>query len=186
MFSRLRFSLITALALFQSAAHATIIGDTVNGSFNSIYNDWSIDSVSTTVSVGGPDFQIFISSGRGIDIDIEEGFIDFTYNGVSNISLSSCNLNCSITISNIDDLITNVTLFEFDANNSVNFGGNTATFTDHSISLFADQVWDASDRVRIEFESSVRIPEPTTIALIGCGLLAFGCNRKSRNSRRRR
>lgn len=173
----MKFKSVVSAALFSISlgamqAHSTVIGDSVDASVDLIFGGVEISPASSVVGFG-PEFQLPFGPISRIDIDIEEGYIDYSFNNRLSVDLRRCDFDCSITFAGFDDIILGVNVLEFDTGSNIGsfFVGNTATFTDSSITLFIDGVWDNTDRVRVEFDSRIaNVPEPATLVLCGLGL----------------
>ena len=161
------------------AAQASLIGQTVNASFDTIFGGVSITPGSATVSAAGPEFLLGVGTGRGIVIDVQDSFIEFQYNDVRNAAFGIDRLSVTLTgltWAQYPDGIIGVDVTEFDDPNSRNgFGVSTASFTASSLTLNLNGHWDAQDRVRIDLITGpVQLPEPASVALFGVGLLGLG------------
>lgn len=174
-----RLMVAIASGLITAQAHAGLIGDTVDASMSSPFAIF-VSPGTATVSTGGPEFAMDLGSGRTINIDVQDNFITFTYNNGVNAVFSVCNDNCRFTISGIDDVITGITVTETDAvGPSGPLGPNTASFTDHSITLSFDGLWDVTDAVRIDITTrQTNVPEPGSLALLGLGVAGLGAIRR--------
>ena len=171
------------------AAQASLIGQTVNASFDTIFGGVSITPGSATVSATGPEFLLGVGTGRGIVIDVQDSFIEFQYNDVRNAAFGIDRLSVTLTgltWAQYPDGIIGVDVTEFDDPNSRNgFGVSTASFTASSLTLNLNGHWDAQDRVRIDLITGpVQLPEPASVALFGVGLLGLGVAVRRREQRR--
>ncbi|MCP5260278.1 MAG: PEP-CTERM sorting domain-containing protein [Rhodoferax sp.] len=178
------------ISLLGTSVHASLVGDTVTASFSVPSSDWSLDRNSNTVAVGGPEFQITIGGGRGITIDIEETYIDFTTANIGGETLPLLG-SSYITISDMDWVgmngsITSVTVTSFDdflgGRGSMGTGpaASSATFTSNSITFRGGGVWNGTDRARVSFTTSHSVPEPGMLPLLVLGLVGVVVANKRR------
>ena len=166
------------LLVLATPAQATLIGQTVTASFDAL-SSWSLNRTSATVSATAREFVFTNAPARRIIVDVQDGAIDFQYNNISNIFFFPGDL--SITIGGLTwapnpRAIIGVNVTEFNEPNSIGgFGANIASFTDSSVTLALNGVWDGQDRVRIDLITGLaQLPEPASLALFGLGLLGLG------------
>ena len=185
---------ITA-ALAASPASATLIGDSVDfttattgtttfttgggGASGIVAN---VGAAIFTFCVGpnntncGPNFDI--SGGLKVRVFIEDGStIEFIFNGKTLSATGSF----SITISNIDDIINNVT---GGLNSQWDIGTFALTsFDSHSITFTGTAGpggYLHTGSAEYTIVSSIAVPEPATLTLIGVGLLGLGLTKRRR------
>ena len=175
------------LLVLAAPAQAALIGQTVNASFNSL-SSWSLNRTSATVSATAREFVFTNAPSRRITVDVRDSSIDFQYNNIFNIFFFPGDL--SITIGGLTwapnpRVIIGVNVTEFDEPNSIGgFGANIASFTDSSVTLALNGVWDGRDRVRIDLITGpAQLPEPASFALFGVGLLGLGIAVRRRGQR---
>ena len=162
------------------AAQASLIGQTVNASFDTLFGGISLTPGSATVSAGGPEFVLDVGTGRQVFIDVQDSFIEFQYNGVRNAAFANDRL--SVTFTGLvwaqypDGIIgVNVTEFEDPSDITEGFGPNTASFTASTLTVNLNGRWARQDRLRIDLITELtQLPEPASVALFGFGLLGLG------------
>ncbi len=168
---------LVGLAFFGvgGAAHASLIGDTVNASTNNVFAV-SLSSTTAEVTTGGPEFVLDLGTGRAINIDVDESWIDFQYNNVANAGFF--NQGFAVTLSDLDwvgiiGAIVDVQLTRFETG-SLPPDTNTVSFTSDSVTLTLAGWWDATDRVRLDLTTTHAVPGPSSLALFFIGLLGIG------------
>ncbi len=172
------------------AAQASLIGQTVNASFDTIFGGVSLTPGSAVVSAGGPEFELGVGTGRGIIIDVQDSFIEFQYNNVRNAAFGVDKLSVTftgLTWAQFPDGLVGVNITEFnDPDSRSGLGISTASFTASSVTVNLNGHWDAQDRIRVDLITSLtQLPEPASVALFGVGLLGLGvaAKRARRNAR---
>ena len=158
------------MALGPIAAHATLIGDTVDVSFFSDY----FGPIGETVVVG-PGQETSFYGGNYL-IDIGENYVQITMGNGPFCGFTCTDDPATLLITGMDfspaAVITAVSLVD---------GGMApfnASFTDDSVSFqMLDIPQDVEMFARLEFEVS-SIPEPTSMALLGLGLVGMRLRRR--------
>ena len=161
------------------AAQASLIGQTVNASFDTIFGGVSLTPGSAVVSAGGPEFELGVGTGRGIVIDVQDSFIEFQYNNVRNAAFGVDKLSVTftgLTWAQYPDGLVGVSITEFnDPDSRSGLGVSTASFTANSVTVNLNGHWDAQDRIRVDLITNLtQLPEPESVALFGVGLLGLG------------
>jgi hypothetical protein len=170
LFQKLSFAVVATVisAFCSSTAFASIIGDTVNVRFTDFHN---FDVNQTVVVQSGIDGSFFF---KNYLFDIEDNFIRFISNG------NFCGHTCSgrdatVIFSGLDfgSAISGIALAD---------GGLEAygvTFTNDSVSMvIPDRSLIVGNFAHADV-TLTSVPEPTSIALLGLGLLGFAASRRN-------
>jgi len=190
-----RAYMLVALAWFAFAplypgnASASLIGDTVECSRSN--NDGTCDPTSAVVS-GGTEFVAGFVSGPldawGVDLDASTVAIrylrdDFTF---------GCGICGGIVLEDLDwfgdptGFISGVT--GFNSSGVTPDGGlpidlTRVSFGPHSVSIDLDNSrWEFDSFIEFQLVTSHSVPEPTTLVLLGLGVLGAGVARRRRAS----
>ncbi|PVV13882.1 MAG: hypothetical protein B6D77_03925 [gamma proteobacterium symbiont of Ctena orbiculata] len=170
---RILKTVLTGLLGLPFTAQAIMIGDTINGSGNTLTPGTAI-------------------IGAGIEFEAHGGYMDFDFDEnlltVSVTNLISWSGFGDYIFSDFNDVITGVTM----TSNTFVSGLTDFSFDDHSITLDIDSGERQLDMSRAEAVFAIQtytgtntnsnVPEPSTLLLLGAGIAGIGASRLRRST----
>jgi hypothetical protein len=187
-FKKIVLAAVVAAASMSTSAHASLIGDTITGTGTNLTPEHA------TIHSSAPEFAIqFIGTNNKGASYTYDGIV-FDFEGSTLIISTPVNTGFTwgnlgtYTFSDFDNNITNVV---YSASASHNFGSGAGDFTndfsfgDHSITFNLTGGESQNSQSTLVFNittkpsggDSTSVPEPTTVALLGLGLLGLAALR---------
>jgi len=161
---------VCILQILASVGNATLIGDRFDcdNSFNFLQPGNVCETSSGTSN-------ILIGAGIEVttinfEVDIDATSITMTNVGQSDIAYTLSSNTIEFTSLDWVDLpLAVITGFTLETDVSGFDTGNVTT-SDHGVTLFVNEVWQAGEFIKVNLETSHAVPTPSTLALFGLGL----------------